>query len=217
LAAAPTSRRRVVLAALAGLLFVCAASGGGAAWYALRCDRADYLKRATASWIYPNEEYLYACGSIWHSLDKGQTWTQIPAVGLPLLVREGLIAVDRSPGRLYLGLLESVPSNLQCLLCPLTRVQPVMFLSEDGGRNWHEAQRLPEDLAGITNFRTLNANPDYANAGWFELVSGERVDYWGSNDGGHKWFLTCEERMGYFCDPPADFMAASQKHHGAAP
>ena len=214
MASAPTARRRVVLASLAGLLFVSAAAGG-TGWYALRCDRADYQNRASVSWVNPSEEYLFACGTVWHSLDAGLSWAQIPSGGLPLLVRQGRIAMDRTPGRLYLGLLESVPSNLECLLCPLTRVQPVIFVSNNGGRDWREAQRLPESLAGITSFRTLSADPEYPNAGWVVLVSGERVDYWATNNGGERWWLTCEERIGYSCDPPADFMAARTSHASA--
>ena len=207
LASAPTTRRRIVLASLAGLLFVCAATGG-TAWYASRCDRASYLKRASVSWINTNEEYLFACGQVWHSLDAGQTWAQIPVGGLPLLLRDGRIAMDRTPGRLYLAVLLAVPSNLQCLLCPFTRVQPVMFLSENGGRDWRVAQRLPEELAGSTSFRTLSADPDYADAAWAVQVTGEQVVYWATNDGGHRWRRTCEERLGFFCDPPSEFMAA---------
>jgi hypothetical protein len=216
LTSAPATRRPIVLASLAGLLLVCAATGG-TAWYVSRCDRDSYQNSASVSWINADEKYLFACGHVWHSFDAGQTWTQIPSGGLPLLLRDGRIAVDRTPGRLYLAVLLSVPSSLQCLLCPLTRVQPVMYLSEDGGRDWREAQRLPEGLAGITSFRTLSADPDYPDAGWTVLVSGERVVYWATNDGGHQWRLTCEERLGYFCDPPADFLAARHARQSSNP
>jgi hypothetical protein len=216
LASAPTTRRRFVLASLAGLLLVCAAAGG-TAWYATRCDRASYLKRASVSWINANEEYLFACGQVWHSFDAGKTWTHIPSGGLPLWLRDGRIAVDRTPGRLYLAVLLAMPSSLQCLLCPFTRVQPVMFLSENGGRDWREAQRLPESLAGITSFRSLSADPDYPNAGWAILVTGVRVVYWATNDGGHQWRLTCEERLGYMCDAPSDFMAAHRARQNDTP
>jgi len=207
LASASTTRRRVVLASLAGLLFVCAAAGG-TGWYALRCNRADYQNRASVSWVNPSEEYLYACGSVWHSLDAGNAWAQIPSVGLPFWLRDGRIAIDLTPGRLYLATLLAVPSSLDCPLCPLTRVQPVMYLSENGGRVWREAQRFPESQTGITSFRSLSADPDYPNSGWAILVTGVRVVYWATNNGGHSWRLTCEERLGFMCDAPSDFMAA---------
>ena len=208
--------RRVLLAALAGLLLVCAAAGG-AGWYATRCDRDSYLKQAATSWVNSREKYLFACGQVWHSLDAGQTWQPIASSGLPLLARDGRIAEDRAPGRLYLAMLLAVPSSLACPLCPLTRVQPTIYLSADGGRSWQMGQQFPEGPSGITFFRSLSADPDYEDAAWTVLVTGERVVYWASNNGGHGWIRSCEEQIEYFCDPPSDFLAMHGKTHGDNP
>ena len=213
---AATARRRILLAALIALLLICAAAGG-ATWYATRCDRDSYLSQAATSWVDNQEKYLFACGQVWHSLDAGQTWQLIPSSGLPLLARQGRIAEDRTPGRLYLAMLLSVPSSLQCLLCPLTWVQPSMFLSVDGGRNWQLVHRFPEGPTGLTNFRSLSADPDYSNAGWTVLVTGEQVVYWATNDGGQVWIRSCEEQLDYFCDPPSDFLAARHPGHSTSP
>ena len=149
------ARRRLLLASLAGLLLVCAA-GGGAVWYSQRCDRSTDLNRASVSWLNKQEEYLFACGQVWHSLDAGATWKQIPAGGLPLLLRDGRIAEDRTVGRLYLAVILAMPSSLQCLLCPFTEVQPVMYRSADGGEHWQVANRFQAGIAGITSFRSLS-------------------------------------------------------------
>src|SRR5262249_115307 len=153
---------------------------------------------------------LFACGHVWHSLDAGQSWTQIPSVGLPLWLRDGRIAMDRAPGRLYLAVILAVPSNLQCLLCPFTEVQPAIYLSSDGGHAWKPAAHFSAGPSGVTNFRTITPDPDYGNAAWAILVTGERVEYFATNTGGAVWHLTCEERLGFNCDPPSEFLAA---HH----
>ncbi len=199
-----------MLASLAGLLLVSAA-GGGLVWAATRCDRGAYLGRASVSWVNPQEEYLFACGQVWHSLDTGQTWSQIPPAGLPWLLHDGRIAEDRSVGRLYLAVMLAVPSSFQCLLCPFTEVRPVVYLSTDGGHAWRPSARFPAGQSGYTDFRTISADPNYGDAAWAIVVTGERVVYYATNTGGQYWRLTCEERLGYFCDPPSEYLAA---HHG---
>jgi photosystem II stability/assembly factor-like uncharacterized protein len=204
------------LAALAGLLLVSGAAGG-VVWAVTRCDRDQYLGRAATSWVNPQEKYLFACGAVWHSLDAGQTWAQVPAGGLPWLLRDGHIAEDRSVGRLYLAVVLAVPSNLTCLLCTFTEVRPAIFLSEDGGRNWRLTARFTAGAIGLTDFRSISADPNYSEAAWAELVTGEQVTYYATNTGGQAWRLTCEERMGYFCDPPSDYLAAHHAKNGDAP
>ena len=208
--------RRLTLASLAGLLVVCAAAGG-AAWYATRCDRDSYLGAASTSWTNTSEKYLFACGQVWHSLDAGQSWARLPAMGLPLLARDGRIAQDRTPGKLYLAMLLALPSSLHCPLCPFTWVQPVMFLSDDGGAHWNLVQRFPPGGNGYTRVRSLTADPDYSNAAWMVLVTDAQVVYWASNDGGGRWIRSCTEQLGYFCDPPADFLARNTQHHTENP
>jgi hypothetical protein len=200
-------RRRLFLALPAGAVLLCAGATG-AAWYALRCDRAGYLNQAAQSWINPREEYLFACGQLWHSYDAGQTWRQISTFGLPILVRQGKIAIDRTAGRLYLAVVLASQASLRCPVCPLTRVQPVMYVSEDGGLRWKLAYQFPEGIAGLTRFRMISSDPDYTDAAWTVIVDGEQVAYYASNNGGQGWRLTCEERPGWFCDPPADFLEA---------
>lgn len=215
-AVASTTRRRLALAALAGLLLVGTAAGG-LVWSVTRCDRSDYLKYASVSWVNQQEEYLFACGHVWHSLDAGQTWKQIPSSGLPWLLRDGRIAEDRTVGRLYLAVILAVPSSLRCLLCPFAEVQPSMYMSEDGGQHWRLTARFPPGLTGYTSIRTISADPDYSDAGWVILVMGPQADYYATNTGGRRWRLTCVEQMGYFCDPPADFLAAHHRQNGANP
>jgi hypothetical protein len=208
--------RRLLLALLAAPLVVCAVAGGGA-WYATRCDRDSNLSAAATSWTNNREKYLFACGQVWHSLDAGQTWKRIPTAGLPPLARDGRIAEDRAPGKLYLAMLQALPSSLECLLCPLTWVQPVMYVSDDGGGHWQLVQHFPPGANGYTRVRSLTADPDYSDAAWMVLVSDTQVVYWATNDGGADWIRTCTEQLGYFCDPPSEFLARNSQKHGENP
>ncbi len=205
--------RRILLA---GLLVVCAAAGGGA-WYATRCDRSSYQGNASTSWVNSQEKYLFACGQVWHSLDAGQTWQHIASGGLPVLAREGRIAVDRAPGHLYLGLLLADPSTFSCPLCPLLRVQPAVFTSEDGGQHWKLMHKFSGGEAGIISFRALNADPNYPGSAWIIIQHEQTSIYYGTNTGGRAWLQTCVENPPDFCDPPADFMAAHYAGHGETP
>jgi hypothetical protein len=216
LAPSTTARRRILLASLASLLVICGAAGG-ATWYATRCDRNSYLSQAATSWVNDREQYLFACGQVWHSLDAGQTWQNIPSGGLPLLAREGRIAEDRSPGQLYLAMLLAVPSSLQCPLCPLTQVQPTMFVSVDGGRNWQLVHRFPEGPAGLTYFRSVSADPEYSNAAWVELVARDEVFYWGTNSGGREWAIACTSPIDISCSHLSDFSAAPHAPPSTSP
>lgn len=142
--------------------------------------------------------------------------TVLPMTGEPplhdqtVLVRDGRIAADRSAGRLYLAVMLAVPSNFNCLLCPLTEVQPVVYLSEDGGHSWQLTGHFPDGPSGLTSVRIISADPDHSNAGWIVLQTGEQVAFYATNTGGRIWRLTCVEQLGYVCDPPADFLAG---HH----
>ena len=205
--------RRLGLALLAGLLVLCAAAGGGA-WYATRCDQATFRARGATSWVNSQEKYLYTCGQVWHSLDAGQTWAQISSGGLPLLAREGRIAVDIAPGHLYLGLLLSAPSTLSCPLCPLTRVDPAVFVSDDGGRHWLLIRKFNGGLAGVIRFRQLTADPNYPGSAWAIIQRESTNVYYATNTSGRAWLQTCVEIPPNFCDPPADFMAEHFVRHG---
>jgi photosystem II stability/assembly factor-like uncharacterized protein len=189
----PSPRRRFILALLAGLVLLCIGAGG-AAWYVgLRCDRASYLSQVAQSWTNQREEYLFACGQVWHSVDAGKSWKQIHSLGLPFLARQGRIATDRRAGRLYLAILLAGRFALNCLLCPLTRVRPVMYHSDDGGQHWRVVYEFQEGTAGITRFRVISSDPDYTDSAWTVVVYGDRVSYFASNDGGLRWHWTSDE------------------------
>jgi hypothetical protein len=211
-AARPARLRRLTLALLGSALLVCAGLGG-AAWKVLACDRGNYLANASASWLNGSEEYLFACGTVWHSLDTGRTWKQLPSTGLPRLLREGRIAADRTAGRLYLAVLLAGAPTLRCPLCLLTRVEPAMFLSEDGGLNWVLIRRFPEGPAGLLRFRAIYADPDYSDAAWVILATGERSVYYATNTGGREWRQTCVEIPPNYCDPPDLFLEWNHVRH----
>jgi len=206
------TRRRVTLAALAGLLVVCAAAGGGLA-YANRCDRATFTSRAATSWVNDQEKYLFSCGQLWHSLDAGQTWEHLPANGLPFLAREGHIAIDRTPGQLYLGLLLADPITLTCPLCMLTRVTPAVFISQDGGLHWKLIHEFNGGDTGVILFRQITSDPNFPGAAWAVIQHEQISIYYGTNTSGRAWLQTCVEDPPTFCDPPAEFMAAHYSKH----
>jgi photosystem II stability/assembly factor-like uncharacterized protein len=202
-----------VLTLLAGLLVLGAAAGGGA-WYATRCDQSNFRTRAATSWVNSQDKYLYTCGQVWHSLDAGQTWAQISSGGLPLLAREGRIAVDIAPGHLYLGLLLSDPSTLTCPLCPLTRVEPAIYASDDGGRHWKLIHTFSGGHTGVIRFRQLTSDPNYPGSAWAIIQHETTNVYYATNTSGRAWLQTCVEVPPNFCDPPADFMAQHFVRHG---
>ncbi len=180
---------------------------GGTAWLATRCDRAAYMAQAAPSWLNTQEKYLYACGQVWHSFDNGQTWTTITSQGLPLFTRDGHIAVDREPGRLYLGLILGGQSSLRCLLCAWTQVTPALFLSQDGGQHWTVAVRFPAGPTTDSYFRAVYADPDYAGSAWAILTRGDETAYYATNTSGAAWRKTCIETFSHQCDPPDAFLA----------
>ena len=208
----PARLRRLTLVLLGGALLVCAGLGG-AAWKVLGCERGDYLDSASASWLNSSEEYLFACGTVWHSLDAGRTWKGLPSAGLPRLLRDGRIAADRTAGRLYLAVLLAGQATLRCPLCPLTRVEPAMYLSEDGGLHWVLVRRFPPGPAGLLRFRALYADPDYSDAAWVILSTGERSVYYATNTGGLLWRQTCIELPPNYCDPPDKFLEWNHVRH----
>jgi photosystem II stability/assembly factor-like uncharacterized protein len=191
-------------------LTLAGAVGGGAAWGFMRCDWRDYPNQARASWVHPQEHYLFACGRVWHSTDNGRTWKQIIPRGLPLGLRDGQIAADRQPGLLYLGVVRAAPFSWTCPLCGLTRAQPLMYISHDGGATWALAYQFQQGPAGSTRFLGVNADPDYSEAGWVVLQRGDEQAYYGTNTGGSHWQKTCVEETiaSLHCDPPEDLLEA---------
>ncbi len=199
-------RRPLLLITLTALVAVCALAGG-AGWLATRCDRDAYAAQAAPSWLNQQEKYLFACGQVWHSFDNGRTWTTITTRGLPLLRRDGYIAVDREPGRLYLGLVLAGHSRLSCLMCGWTEVTPALYLSDDGGQHWVLAQRFTPGPAGNSYFRAVYADPDYAGSAWAILIRGDETAYYATNTRGSVWRKTCIETYSGQCDPPDDFLS----------
>ena len=202
----------MILALLGGALLVCGGLGA-VVWRTVGCDRGDYLGRASASWLNSSEEYLFACGTVWHSLDAGRTWKGLQSAGLPRLLREGRIAADRTAGRLYLAVLLASQASPRCPLCPLTRVEPAMYLSEDGGLHWVLIRRFPEGQAGLIQFRAIYADPVCSDAAWVILSTGERSVYYATNDGGRQWRQTCVEIPPDYCDPPDKFLEWKHVRH----
>jgi hypothetical protein len=180
---------------------------GGAAWVLLRCDRSTFAERSSASWLNDRERYLFACGQVWHSFDDGASWTRVPSQGLPGLAREGPLGVDRTPGRLYLGLLLAGRSTLRCLLCAWTEVTPVIYLSEDGGQHWHNVHRFTSGPAGNSTFRAVYSDPDYEGSAWVILTRGSETAYYATNTGGQVWIKTCVEDYSGLCDPPDELLS----------
>ncbi|MCC7359613.1 MAG: hypothetical protein IT317_09060 [Anaerolineales bacterium] len=198
--------RRLLPVLVTALLAVCGLAGGGV-WLVTRCDRAAYTQRAAWSWLNEQEKYLFACGQVWHTFNNGRTWAAITARGLPLLVRDGYIAVDREPGRLYLGLVLGGHSRPTCLLCAWTQATPALYLSTDGGQHWIVAQRFTPGPAGSSYFRAVYADPDYAGSAWAILVRGDETAYYATNTRGNVWRKTCIETYSGQCDPPDAFLA----------
>jgi hypothetical protein len=199
-------RRNRLIALLSAGLALCLLTGGGI-WAFFRCDRNTFVERSTASWLNLRERYLFACGQVWHSFDDGAHWSRVPNQGLPSLAREGRIAVDRTPGRLYLGLLLAGRSTLRCLFCAWTEVTPAIFLSEDGGQHWVLVHLFPGSPVGSSAFQAVHADPSYAGSAWVILTRGSETAYYATNTGGRVWVKTCVETYSGRCDPPDSFLS----------
>jgi hypothetical protein len=201
--------RRKLLTALVSIVLVTGVAVGGLAWRLLRCDRADYTGRFAPSWLNQREQYLFACGEVWHSFDAGASWTRIPSQGLPLLARDGHIAADRTPGRLYLGLMLAGRPSLKCPLCALTKAIPALFKSDDGGLSWRQVHEFTAGPSSRSYFQAVHADPDYAGSAWAILVRGDETAYYATNTAGQVWRKTCIELFSGRCDPPDAFLSSS--------
>ncbi len=216
--ASPVDARKLTLVMMVGAALLCA-SVGGAAWRLTRCDRADYLDRAKPFLPNPREQYLFACGRVWRSVDGGQTWARVLAQGLPFGLRDAQIGVDRKPGLLYLGALTRprLSPNFNCLQCAWVKVRPTIYISYDGGARWRLGHTFQPGSVGNTRFVAVHADPDYESAAWVILQHGDEVAYYGTNTAGHLWQKTCVEDnlASPRCDPPDDLLRfRHDKLHG---
>jgi hypothetical protein len=190
--AAPTLMRKLVLMAGMGLGLICAGAGG-TAWYLTRCSVPDYFHQAAISPVNPREQYLFACGHVWHSVDGGQVWNRQPARGIPIGTRDGLISIDRRPDQLYLGIMINSQSSLYCLECAWTYLRPAIYASADGGRTWSFAYKFKRGHASRSGFVALLADPDRDGAAWAVIRYGDEINYYGTGTSGRFWKQVCTE------------------------
>jgi photosystem II stability/assembly factor-like uncharacterized protein len=205
--ASPIYARKLGLALALAALLACAGAGG-AAWYFTRCHRDDYLSQVKVFLPNPQEQYLFACGRIWRTINGGRSWTRPPMRGLPFGVRTAQIAVDRKPGLLYLGVVAHTRLSFNCLQCTWIRVQPAIYVSHNGGMDWQLAREFNFGPGGQTLFMAVHADPDYENAAWAILKRGDDVAYYATNNGGRTWQKTCSEDdfPNLRCDPPDELL-----------
>ncbi|MBI3243769.1 MAG: hypothetical protein HYZ49_15905 [Chloroflexi bacterium] len=187
-----TLARRFLLALTLGLTMTCA-TAGGLVWYLTRCDTLSYLNRASASPRDPNERYLFACSYVWHSTDGGIAWNRIDPRGLPFGARDGLIAVDRKPGFLYLGLLINTSSSVHCWNCAWKNLRPAIFVSADDGHTWNFTYKFKRGPAGDLTFLALMVDPEKEGNAWAVIRSEGEITYYGSGTAGKFWKPACRE------------------------
>lgn len=184
--------RKLTLSLALGVALLCAAAGG-VAWRFTRCNVLDYLNLAAAAPLNPREQYLFACGYVWHSLDSGHLWRRVSPRGLPFGARDGHIAVDRKPGFLYLGVLTNTRSSRYCLQCGWTYLRPAIYTSTDGGLHWTFAYKFRRGPAGQGGFLGVFADPDQEGHAWTVIQNVDAIAYYGTATSGMFWTQTCLE------------------------
>ncbi len=163
----------------------CAAMGG-VVWYFARCDTLSYLNRAAAAGD-PKEQYLFACGYVWHSEDGGLVWSRIDPRGLPLGLRDGHIAVDRKPGFLYLGILINTSSSIHCWNCAWKNLRPAIYVSSDGSHTWSFTYNFKRGPASDLTFLALLVNPKKEGNAWAVIRNEGEITYYGTGTAGKFW------------------------------
>jgi photosystem II stability/assembly factor-like uncharacterized protein len=184
-------RKRLLFGGLAAALLC--ATAGGLTWAILSCDARPGLARAAVSPRNAAERFAFACGYLWHSEDGGQIWRRSAVGGLPLGAREGLVAVDRRPGRLYLGLLLTGSSSFYCWNCAWKFLHPAIFTSDDGGRSWQLAYQFKRGPTGDSGFLGLFGDPLRAGHVWAVIKNVDQITYYASGTGGQFWRNLCVE------------------------
>jgi len=182
----------LVLMAVLGMGVVVAGLGG-AAWWVLRCDMRDFVDRAALSPLNTGERYLFACGYVWHSADAGRTWVRGASRGLPVLTRDGFIAVDRQPGTLYLGLLITTQSSAYCWDCAWRFRRPAVYVSTDSGQTWSFAYKFRRGPAHNNGFLGLFTDPGESGSVWALVKNEDEISYYGSRTAGQSFSRICLE------------------------
>jgi hypothetical protein len=185
--------RKMLLAGAASLTLIVGGAGGAVWHFFLRCDARDYFDRAAVSSANPSEQYLFACGYVWRSLDGGRVWWRMDPSGLPWGTRHGRIAVDLEPSTLYLGIQIATASSLQCWNCAWAYLRPAIYVSTDGGRSWTFAYKFRRGPAESNDFLKLAAQPDRQGAVWAVIKNSDEISYWGSATLGRSWKRACVE------------------------
>lgn len=114
---------------------------------------------------------------VWRSTDDGKTWEQLKN-GLP----------KTSPGQSDLSASDLVadPSDPHHLLLGLRRVG--MFESTNGGDRWHQVTSgLPSDGFGRIALGLAPSDGDRVYAAYEDDRTGDVLDLFRSDDGGHTW------------------------------
>ncbi|MDW8327932.1 MAG: sialidase family protein [Anaerolineales bacterium] len=210
-------RWRAVMAVTAFGLACLALGVGGAVWYALRCNVLDYIERAAASPSNPRQQYLFACGYLYESVDGGQTWLRRESTGLPFGAREGWVAVDRQPGVLYLGTTIFTNSSAYCWNCAWTYLRPAIFVSTDGGKTWQFAYRFRRGPANQSSFLGLYADPDKAGFVWAIVKNRDEISHYATATHGYNWKRMCYEYyfVGSGCAVPESIRRLTRLETGA--
>ena len=99
---------------------------------------------------------------------------------------------------------------------PIATMARLLGVSASGFYAWR--QRAPSahacsDTDLSARIRAIYADPDYSDAAWVILATGERSVYYATNTGGREWRQTCVEIPPNYCDPPDLFLEWNHVRH----
>lgn len=199
--------RKFSLTLLAGTLLACLSTSAGVA-YALQCNVIDYMNRRAANPANKSEQYLFACGYVWHSTDQGAVWNRVDPTGLPFGVRDGYIASNGQPGHLYLGILTLTRSSLNCWNCAWRNQRPAIYTSVDGGHTWILSYKFKAGPAGDGGFVGVYAHPTKDKFLYAVIKNSDEVTFYASGTSGQFWKPICLEYydVGRVCHLPEAVM-----------